>query len=248
MQLSTRKSISVIIVYTDETKLNEAVKYVNSQTCSDMIQIVLLDNRGKTYRSAAEALNCGAEKAEGEVVVFMHQDVYLWDNALLEKYYGYLHAHGDTVLGVCGVAQEDRSIYYDFCETDKKIYRGKPTGGALIPAVTLDECMFAMKKSLWQKLKFDEAVCDNWHFYAADICYANLLGGGKNVILSADICHESTGNFYNKSYRRALKRMVKKYKGKLKRIETTCVNVRCNMLGFYIYAAVSRYRELMGRQ
>ena len=115
-------------------------------------------------------------------------------------------------------------------------------------AITLAECLIAMNKSLWATLKFDEKTCNSWHFYGADICYNNLLNGGKNMILSADICHESKGSAYNKSFRRSLKAMIKKYRKELKRMETTCVNIKCNMFMYFIYAAVSRFRELTRRK
>lgn len=241
---NNQTKVSVVIVYTNEEKLAEALKYLESQTIFSSTELVLLDNRNKTFSSAACALNYGANRAVGEVIVFMHQDIYLWDENFLEKYYNFLQDKPSSILGVAGVAQKDHLIYFDFCESKEKIYHGRSTNGELIQAITLDECLFAMQKTLWQKLKFDEKTCDNWHFYGADICYNNLLNGGENLICSADICHESKGSAYNKSFRRSLKLMIKKYKKDLKRIETTCVNIKCNMFMFSIYSMVSRIRQI----
>lgn len=243
-----QKKISVVIVYTNTVQLAEAVKYLKAQSLYPSIETVLVDNRENRFPSAASALNYGAENAKGEVVVFMHQDVYLWDGKILEKYFDILHSNPKAILGVAGVAQKDHLIYYDFCETKERIYRGRSSHGQLIKAITLDECLIAMQKSLWAKLKFDEKTCDNWHFYAADICYNNLLSGGENFILSADMCHESQGSAYNKAYRQTLKAMIKKYRKKLKRIETTCVHIKCNMFTYCIYATVSRFKQLIRRK
>lgn len=242
------KTVSVVIVYTNTEQLTEAVKYLESQSIFKSVELILIDNREKRFSSAASALNYGAEKAVGEIVVFMHQDVYLWDDKFLEKYYKLLHEKPNLILGVAGVAKKDHLRYYDFCESKDRVFRGRSSHGELMQAITVDECLFAMQKALWQKLKFDEKTCDNWHFYGADICYNNLLNGGDNMILSAEICHESKGNAYNKSFRKSLKAMIKKYRGKLKKLETTCVNVKCNSLAFFVYAAASRYKQFKRRK
>ena len=238
-------AVSVVIVYTNTVKLEEAKKDLELQSIFQSTELIILDNCQNRFSSAASALNYGASKAKGKIIVFMHQDVYLWDSKLLENYYNVLQDNPHAILGVAGVAQKDHLIYYDFCETKDKVYRERTTNGELMQAITLDECLFAMQKSLWEKLRFDETTCDNWHFYGADICYNNLLNGGENMILSADMCHESTGNAYNKSFRHTLKSMIKKYKKTLDKIETTCVNIRCNMLMYYIYSIVSKFKEVM---
>ena len=231
MQSAETKKIklSVVIVYTNVNQLNEAVSCIEKQTLYPSSETILLDNRENRFSSAASTLNFGAEKASGDVVVFMHQDVYLWNTDILENYYNFITNHPDAIVGLAGIAKADEKIYFDFCETKEKIYRGIPTDGKIIEAISVDECMFAMAKSLWQKLKFDEIVCNDWHFYGADICFNNTISGGKNYIFSTkDACHESKGNASNSRFRKSLKAMVKKYKGKLPRISTTCVNVKCN--------------------
>lgn len=237
--------ISVVICYTNTEQLAEAEKYLRLQTMFSVTELVFLDNRDKRFPSAASALNYGADKALGEIVVFMHQDVYLWDTEFLEKYYDYLINNPNAIVGAAGVAKKDRKIYYDFCETKEHIYRGTSTNGELMQAVTLDECVFAMKKELWQKLKFDEKTCDNWHFYGADICYNNILnGGGYNIIYSADICHESKGSF-NGRFGKSAKRMVKKYRGKIERLETTCIHINCGYIAYFVYFLKSKlYKPL----
>ena len=240
-------TVSVVICYTNVEQLSEAIRYLKQQTMCSSVELVLLDNREKRFPSAASALNYGARKANGEIIVFMHQDIYLWDDKFLEKYFNVLHDKPNAILGVAGVAEEDHLRYYDFCETKDRIYRGRSSHGELIQAITLDECLFAMQKSLWEKLKFDEKTCDSWHFYGVDICYNNLLNGGENFILSADICHESQGSAYNKYFRRSLKNMISKYKKKLKRIETMCVNIKCSLPMYVIYSAVSKFKQITRR-
>ena len=238
-------TLSIVVVYTNTEKLEEAKKYLESQSVFQSVELIFLDNRNNKFSSASSALNYGASIAKGEVVIFMHQDVYLWDERLLEKYYNVLKDKPNAILGVAGVAQKDHLVYYDFCETKDKLYRGRTSNGELMQAITLDECLIAMQRSLWDKLKFDEKTCDNWHFYGADICYNNLLNGGENILYSADTCHESTGDAYNKAFRHSLKSMIKKYKNKLKRIETTCVNIKCSLSMYFIYSVFTRAKKLI---
>lgn len=239
--------LSVVIVYTNVAQLNEAVSYIEKQSIYPSVETVLLDNRENRFTSAASALNYGAEQARGEVVVFMHQDVYLWDARTLEKYYNFLIDKPNAIAGLAGVAKADGIIYYDICETKAGTYHKYSTKGEIMPALSVDECMFAMKRSLWEKLKFDEVTCNNWHFYGADICFHNLTNGGENYIYSADGCHESTGNAFNSSFRKALKAIVLKYKGKLPRIQTTCVNIKCSMPAYRVYCCKSYIMQMKRR-
>ena len=239
--------LSVVIVYTNVAQLNEAVSYIEKQSIYPSVETVLLDNRENRFTSAASALNYGAEQARGEVVVFMHQDVYHRDERTLEKYYNFLIDKPKAIAGLAGVAKADGITYYDIYETKAGAYRGYSTKGEIMPALSVDECMFAMKRSLWEKLKFDEVTCNNWHFYGADICFNNITNGGENYIYSADGCHESTGNAFNSSFRKTLKAIVLKYKGKLPRIQTTCVNIKCSMPAYRVYCCKSYIMQMKRR-
>lgn len=37
---------------------------------------------------------------------------------------------------------------------------------------TLDECLVIIVKKTFDKLQFDELVCDDWHLYAVNYCRA----------------------------------------------------------------------------
>lgn len=232
------KRLSIIIVWNKEALLSEAKEYLEKQTFKDF-ELIALDNHERRFASAAAALNYGAENAEGDVLVFMHQDIFLWDEAALAKIYDFVCTHRDCIVGAAGVAKTDGKIYFDMCENKTKMIRRgtsiKATGSDYIEAVTLDECIFAMSKEKWQKLRFDENVCSDWHMYGVDICYENIIGGGQNFILSLDICHDSLGNSTGNGYKKTLKKVVKKYKGRLERITSTCCNIKCNTWGYIWY-------------
>lgn len=224
--------VSIIVVYTREDQLAEATKWVDAQSIRDKIEFLPLDNReNKSYTSAAQALNDGAKRAKGEYLIFMHQDVYLWDTESCAKYASFLESHPEAIIGIAGVAKDGRGVRYDLWQTQKKYRFELPANGEIIPVNTLDECMFAMTKERWEFLKFDEITCDNWHFYGVDICYANQLLGGENYLVPLEVCHESLGSA-DKNFRKSLKKVVLKYRGRLDRLTTTCVNIRCTMGGY----------------
>lgn len=236
--------VSIIVVFTREDQLAEATKWVNAQSIGDRIEFLPLDNRAnKSYTSAAQALNDGAEKAQGEYLIFMHQDLYLWDLRSAEKYVEFLREHPDSVIGVAGVTEEG-DHFYDIWQTTKKYRFERPANGQVMPVVALDECMFAMTKKRWAELRFDEETCDNWHFYGADICIENRLHGGCNYLVPLEVCHESLGT-PDKSFRKALKKVILKYRGRLDRLLTNCVDMKCTMGAYRRYVLREKFKSFL---
>ena len=189
MEIPEKVTASVIVVYTDQKKLEEAKTWVQKQTIWDALELIALDNQKKSFSSAAKALNYGAEMAKGEILVFMHQDVYLWDLNAMDVYSAYLESHPNTIIGPAGKL-EGGNVVMDLYETKDKIERGERANGQIYEVATLDECLIAMTRNTWERLRFDEICCDNWHGYAMDICMANKLAGYRNVMVPLKICHE----------------------------------------------------------
>lgn len=234
-------NISIIIIKSQDNQYQEAVKWIFSQTCADDIEIICIENSdNSSFQSAASALNHGARLAQGSVLIFMHQDVYLWDSRIVEKYYDFLTKHKNVILGVAGASAEG-IVSSDIYETLSKIQRNPPTCGKMIPVVSVDECLFAMHRDLWKTLKFDEICCDNWHCYAMDICFSNTLHGGKNYVLSGPICHDSLGNPEQKAFWHTVKKLVSKYRQtSIRRITGCCVDIECTWLAYTKYYLTHR--------
>lgn len=227
--------LSIIVVYTDLPKLQEAKMWIDKQTIRESIEFIALDNREKRFSSAAKALNYGAETAIGDILVFMHQDIYLWDETAMESYRSYLLENPDTVIGVAGKTS-DGKVITDIWETKNKIERGIRANGQAHKMETLDECLFAMTQKTWQRLRFDEVCCSHWHGYAVDICLANRLSGNSNMMIPLKICHESLGNTNSKEFQDTMVRIVKKYRGTgIDRIYGTCIQIKCSMRSYYWY-------------
>lgn len=246
MEESRTNLLSVIIVYNDLQKFEEAKHWLDQQTISDSIQLIALDNREKRFSSAAKALNYGAEISEGDFLVFMHQDVYLWDLTAMDTYRTYLMNHPDTIIGVAG--RSSLKILTDIYETKEKIQRSVRANGQLYEVDALDECLFAMTRQTWARLRFDEVCCDHWHGYALDICTANKLSGYQNMMVPLKICHESLGNPEDNKFRRTIGRLVRKYrKTELRQLSGTCVYLDCNIRSYYEYRIRGYRRDIRKR-
>lgn len=242
-----KKPISIVIVYNNAEKLEEAELWIEKQSVASDIQIIALDNRENQYASAAMALNDGASRAEGDFLVFMHQDVYLWDLNAVQKIRDYLTEHPADIAGAAG-RRRGRNTISDIYETrEGKGYHIR-TNGKNVEVATLDECLFAMTKARWSALRFDEVCCDNWHCYAVDICMNNTLHGGKNVVLPLDVCHESRGNPHTDGFRNAVGNLVRKYRRtELKYITSTCVDIACCRWGYAAYRARECVHDILDK-
>lgn len=242
-----KKPISIVIVYNNAEKLEEATSWIDKQSLTADIQVVALDNRDNRYPSAAKALNDGASRAEGDFLVFMHQDVYLWDLYAVQKIRDYLTEHPTDIAGAAGQRRGWKTIS-DIYETREGQRYHIRTNGKNVEVATLDECLFSMTKVRWSELRFDEVCCDNWHCYAVDICLNNTLNGGRNVVLPLDVCHESRGNPYTDGFRNAVGKLVRKYRRtELKYITSTCVDIACCRRGYAAYRARECVHDILDK-
>lgn len=215
--------ISVICVYNNEDILKEhLLKSLENQTVE--FELIKIDNTGSTFASAAQALNFGGKKAKGDYILFVHQDVNLCFNTWLEdaeKILGSISNLG--IAGVAGLseegkAQEDRARNL-IRQGDNKLW-GKEISKPE-PVQTLDECLTVVPRYVFDDLKFDEKICDDWHLYTVDYCLSV-----RNLELCAYaipmfIYHKSTGDSRCNEYQRTLKKLLKKHKGQTKRVYTT---------------------------
>lgn len=184
--------ISIVIVYNDERALNEILlDGLKNQTVK--YDLIALDNTQGSFKSAAEALNSGANKAKGKYIMFIHQDVELGSDSWLEDVEKILDDIPDLgIAGVVGMSEKGSSRM-----ERRRGYissRGEIWGESLkeIEQVqTLDELLMIVPKSLFGKLKFDEERFDGWHCYGADYCLSVGQLGLKSYVLPAFVYHSS---------------------------------------------------------
>lgn len=216
--------ISVICVYNNKATLERyLLKSLESQTAK--YEMVLLNNTDDRFSSAAEALNLGGSKGKSKYLMFIHQDVYLQYPDWLAKAEGYL----DSIpqLGIAGIAG---MVEGGHCNEDRgrnMIKHGDPPevwkwGHPVTkpePVQTLDELMFVIPKSVFEKNPFDEVTCRGWDLYAVDYCLSIRRAGFGVYVMPLPVLHGSRGRL-NESYFVTLNKVLKKHKD-YRRINTT---------------------------
>jgi hypothetical protein len=175
------------------------------------------------YRNIGKAYNDGMAKTDAEIVVCLHQDVFLpdgWENQALASL-GKLKSSNWGVLGVAGIKLVERQRVIVGHVLDRGTEIGSPEN---LPAQvdTLDELLLVIRND--RKLLFDERI-PTAHFYGADICLQASSNGLGCFAISA-YCHHNAidCNRDTPEFRMAAKYMQKKWKRRLPFV-TTCTLV-----------------------
>jgi hypothetical protein len=198
--------------------------------------LILIDNRSSSYKSAAQAYNEGSAKAKGDYLMFIHQDVLLPNCNWLKDTEESLSSLSDLgIAGVAGMIQPTflndfelwtryrllkkldllKVWYYRYARgnvfhgREKKPWIGKFTS-EVISTRTLDELLLIVPAKLFQDLKFDESVCDNWHLYGVDYSLSVSQKCRNVCVLPYPVVHLSIGHL-NEAYFNTLMKLIKKH-------------------------------------
>jgi hypothetical protein len=201
---------------------------------------IFIDNCGVRFTSASAALNYGGKQATGKYIMFVHQDVDFESATWLDDAEKMLDGLPELgVAGVAGISESGRNLK----ERGRNVILHGPGrtpwefGNAICkPEIvqTLDCCVLIVPRTVFEKIKFDEAACDNWHLYGEDYCLAAKSAGLDAYVLPLGIYHASRGGIKSSradivlslgalppEYYATLNNLVKKYRGKYKYIYTT---------------------------
>ncbi|MGZ4847445.1 MAG: glycosyltransferase, partial [Halobacteriota archaeon] len=223
--------LSVVCVYNDKQVFTDyLLQSLRTQTAP--FELIPIDNTERRFRSAAQALNYGGEKAHGKYILFVHQDVSFTDTKWIKDAEGLLDSL--PTVGIAGVAGAGEQ------GTISNVTHGTPPKPASITSVTtpvavqtLDECAVIIPRRVFTALRFDETVCDDWHLYATDYCLSCQRLGLETMVLPLSAYHVSTGrtpvpeqlfdrvvpsslsdetSYYPHAYYATLKKVLKKHK------------------------------------
>lgn len=144
-------------------------------------------------KSAAEGLNSGIANAVNEIVVLLHQDVYLppgWTRQLVAQYRAAEQQYGRIgIAGFYGVAKVDGKKEYFGTVVDRHHLLYSPPVPTRVE--TLDELALVVPKST--KLRFDPSL--GWHLYGSDFALQAKQQGEAVVVFDALCYHHSRGGF-----------------------------------------------------
>lgn len=155
-------------------------------------RIGVLPQRG--HRSAGAAYNAGLEQASGDVVAFVHQDVYLppgWVERL-ERAISSLDQQGERwgVLGVWGIRPEGQYVGRVWCSGGNCEHVGA-IGGVVAEVASIDEIVIVLNRKAG--LRFDENL-PGFHLYATDIILQARQKGYKAFVFDGPVVHNSRPN------------------------------------------------------
>ena len=203
---------------TSTCETSQKPSVLNSNTFASII-------RNNTY-NLCSAYNEGVKRSTGEILVFVHEDVFFveggWGEKLEKKFY-------DPTIGLIGVA----GTQYLFSDSPGWVAAGRPfIKGQVVhetnngntfnltvfswedddaEVVAVDGLFFAIRRNLFQTIKFDDQTFDGFHLYDLDICMqirqTHRLIVTKEILLK----HQSGGNF-NDLWQTYANRFLNKYK------------------------------------
>lgn len=210
--------------------------------------IIFIDNSHRTFTSCAKAYNdtlTNYKNKINDVIIFIHPDIAFdnldFENRIVEE----LEKNENQILGFAGITN---GLVY----TNLR-YKLTKTGIAIpfdqkMECESLDECCFAMSKKLFFSLKFDENVCDGFHLYCVDLCYAaKLRFSTQSYILPEKLYHKEnpdSGLYDDNNFIRAMYRLTRKYSKSFKEINTTCYQCPTSGLWRLIHLSCSYFHNI----
>lgn len=209
---------SVISAVNDEEVLKSSL--LDSPGIQSASEVIL--QRG--FSSAGMAYNEAIRRAKADLLVFLHQDMYLPDGWIesVQVAIETLSKQDPNwgVLGVWGAVDGRARVGYVYWTGGYGWER--PFEGAK-EVVTLDEVVLIFRKS--SGLKFDEQM-PGFHMYGADICLEARRQGRKSYAISAFCIHNTNvGGALPRQFWQCYFYMRRKWKNDLP-IETPCTSIR----------------------
>lgn len=200
-----------VIVCTRDLENSKTHREHTIKSAGSRIEYLLIDN-SNNHHSLCSAYNEGAKRATGDILVFMHDDVFPvnngWADVLENKF---KHSESIGAIGVAGTNYlfKDNAAWFapgrPFVQ-GKVIHEFKDKNELLITifsdikkdeeVVVLDGLFLAIRASLFnKKIKFDEETFNRFHFYDLDICMQ--IRDSHQIYVTPDILlkHRSSGVF-----------------------------------------------------
>ncbi|NLB63648.1 MAG: hypothetical protein GX801_06015 [Fibrobacter sp.] len=174
------------------------------------MEFIIIDNN-QDPRGICAVYNEGARRAQGDILLFMHEDVFFmdfnWGNILEEKFannpeLGVLGLAGSQILNATppfwpwfGDPYLAGRIVHEI--NDGKDFFIMPYGADNNDKRVLvaDGLWLAVRRQAWEKHPFDEETFKNFHFYDLDLCMQ--MYPQYQVVVSSEILvkHLSQGSF-----------------------------------------------------
>lgn len=202
--------MSIICVYNKKEILEKyLLKSLEKQDVD--YELILIDNRNNKFNNAASALNYGSKQANGDYLVFVHQDINFNNKEWIKDTENMINKLSNPgIIGVAGKTHDSlvrSNIKQGIKPVDVSPYKlDKPE-----KASTLDECLLIIPKNIFKKYNFNEQQCPDWHLYGVDYVYNIKEKGYEAYLIPSILEHRSKGASMSKAYYKTLPNLQKKY-------------------------------------
>ena len=182
-------SVSIVCVYNNlavrQQCLDRSIQALSSEA-SD-VEYLPIENVNGTYPSAGAALNLGVTLAKNEVIIFVHQDVFLHSLTALKRAAGQMKEGGFGVLGANGMRSDGQLIGRI---RDRVLLQGEqvvqPTD-----VDSLDEVLFLAPRSQLLSDPLIESRDMAWHAYAVEYGLRMRRQGLRTGVVDIPLTHNS---------------------------------------------------------
>lgn len=185
-----RTPVSIVCVYNDPAVLESCLE-ASVKAGPDALrqtEVIPVDNVSGDFASAGAALNHGARMARNEVVVFVHQDVYLHSLPALEAAAATLLA--DPAIGVLGAVGVSHRGEVIGAMRDRVVPLGRSTS-IPVDVDSLDEVLFMVTRSQVLREPLSESPDLAWHAYAVEYCLRMRASGRRAAAVDIPLTHNS---------------------------------------------------------
>jgi hypothetical protein len=182
--------LTIACVYNDvEVRRHCLDRSITSGTESSEVEVQYLpiDNTSRQFASAGAALNHAVRLAEHDVVVLVHQDVYLHDLDRLARAAAALHDPSWGVLGACGMTATGELAGR---LRDRVILIGTPAPEP-VDVQTLDEVLFMARREVLLEHPLSEDPLLAWHAYGVEYALRMRAMGRRAGAVDTAITHNS---------------------------------------------------------
>jgi hypothetical protein len=216
-------SVSVIMCTIDARKFAQASASYGRALRGVAHEIVAI----RDARSLAEAYNRALERAQGDTLVFSHDDVEVLSPDFAERLAAHLATY--DAIGIAGTTRLVGGAWhfaghpFDYMlVVAPHPDTGKPVmlviGGSplvVAGAQALDGVFIAVRATVARALRFDEATFDHFHLYDLDFTFrAHLAGYRLAVCRDIVLVHRSQGR-YDATWDEQRARFERKFAGRL---------------------------------
>lgn len=219
--------VTFICCYNNSNELNSMLLSSLNILDKDIYNIILINSFDEGYKSAAEAYNKTIEQREheiGDILIFCHQDIAFDNVTFLQNIISELTENPNQIIGFAGIDTHG-SVLSNLQYQENKQFITRNQIKAKEKVVTIDECCFATSKTVYQKLKFDEYVCNHWHLYAVELCCNARRNEISSYVMPDIIYHKKNNNggmYTDKHFLKSMWRLIKKFKKDFDYIYAPC--------------------------